>query len=285
MAGRPEIPESPPLGSFLSGWGPAATGIRSPRKTGRPGSPRRAAPTGRAGAGPRGYTGYKPYGEKLHVQSPDLCGTPQPPGGATLGSGLLLFLGNDDSAMNYPDNTYPFRQDSSFLYFFGVDRPRLRRAHGPGPGPHCGVRGRRHPRRHRLDRPPADPGRSGRPGRGRRDRPPGRAGGTPGPGQGPPGAVPASLPARAAPRPAAAPRPPSGGAGRRRVVAVPAGGGGPAGGEVRGGDRRDRAGRGHLPWTCTSRPFARPAPASPRPRSWPRSPRRRWRRAPPWPSR
>jgi len=42
---------------------------------------------------------------------------------ARLGSGLLLFLGNDDSPMNYADNAYPFRQDSSFLYYFGVDRP------------------------------------------------------------------------------------------------------------------------------------------------------------------
>ena len=33
--------------------------------------------------------------------------------------GILLFLGNDDSSMNYADNTYPFRQDSTFLYFFG----------------------------------------------------------------------------------------------------------------------------------------------------------------------
>lgn len=38
----------------------------------------------------------------------------------TLGSGLLLFLGNDESGMNYADNTYHFRQDSTFLYFFGV---------------------------------------------------------------------------------------------------------------------------------------------------------------------
>jgi len=42
---------------------------------------------------------------------------------AQLQSGVLLFLGNDESPMNYADNTYPFRQDSSFLYFFGVDRP------------------------------------------------------------------------------------------------------------------------------------------------------------------
>ena len=27
--------------------------------------------------------------------------------------------------MNYRDNLYPFRQDSSFLYFFGLDRPGL----------------------------------------------------------------------------------------------------------------------------------------------------------------
>ena len=32
-------------------------------------------------------------------------------------TGLLLFLGNDESGMNYTDNTYPYRQDSTFLYF------------------------------------------------------------------------------------------------------------------------------------------------------------------------
>ena len=40
-------------------------------------------------------------------------------------SGVILFLGNEESAMNYPANTYPFRQDSSFLYFFGLDIPGL----------------------------------------------------------------------------------------------------------------------------------------------------------------
>ena len=40
-------------------------------------------------------------------------------------TGLLLFLGNDESGMNYKDNTYPFRQDSTFLYFFGLDFPGL----------------------------------------------------------------------------------------------------------------------------------------------------------------
>ncbi|GJM31960.1 MAG: Xaa-Pro aminopeptidase [Saprospiraceae bacterium] len=40
-------------------------------------------------------------------------------------SGLLLFLGNEESSMNYTDNVYPFRQDSNFLYFFGIDQPHL----------------------------------------------------------------------------------------------------------------------------------------------------------------
>lgn len=44
---------------------------------------------------------------------------------ADVGSGLILFLGNEESPMNYPDNQYPFRQDSSFLYFFGLDCPGL----------------------------------------------------------------------------------------------------------------------------------------------------------------
>src|ERR1035437_7615955 len=40
-------------------------------------------------------------------------------------SGLVLIPGNDESPMNYTDNTYHFRQDSSFLYFFGLDFPGL----------------------------------------------------------------------------------------------------------------------------------------------------------------
>jgi Xaa-Pro aminopeptidase len=38
-------------------------------------------------------------------------------------SGLVLFLGNDESPMNYADNPFHFRQDSTFLYYFGIDRP------------------------------------------------------------------------------------------------------------------------------------------------------------------
>ncbi len=37
--------------------------------------------------------------------------------------GLILLLGNEESPMNYRDNTYHYRQDSSFLYFFGIDAP------------------------------------------------------------------------------------------------------------------------------------------------------------------
>jgi len=39
--------------------------------------------------------------------------------------GIILLLGNTESPMNYGDNTYYFRQDSSFLYFFGLDFQKL----------------------------------------------------------------------------------------------------------------------------------------------------------------
>lgn len=42
-----------------------------------------------------------------------------------IGSGIAVFIGNVESPMNYPDNTYHFRQDSDFLYFFGLDMPGL----------------------------------------------------------------------------------------------------------------------------------------------------------------
>lgn len=44
---------------------------------------------------------------------------------ADIGSGVILLPGNDDSGMNYKDNIYPFRQDSCFLYFTGIDQPGL----------------------------------------------------------------------------------------------------------------------------------------------------------------
>ncbi|MCB0805850.1 MAG: aminopeptidase P family protein [Bacteroidales bacterium] len=42
-----------------------------------------------------------------------------------LKSGLILFLGNPEAPYNYPANTYHFRQDSNFLYYFGLDMPDL----------------------------------------------------------------------------------------------------------------------------------------------------------------
>jgi Xaa-Pro aminopeptidase len=38
----------------------------------------------------------------------------------TIPSGIILLIGNEESSMNYKDNWYPFRQDSSFLYYFGL---------------------------------------------------------------------------------------------------------------------------------------------------------------------
>lgn len=40
-------------------------------------------------------------------------------------SGIILLPGNSESPMNYPDNTYTFRQDSNFSYFFGLNHPNL----------------------------------------------------------------------------------------------------------------------------------------------------------------
>src|ERR1044071_3723016 len=42
-----------------------------------------------------------------------------------LNNGIVLLLGNEDSSMNYKDNCYPFRQDSTFLYYIGLDQPGL----------------------------------------------------------------------------------------------------------------------------------------------------------------
>lgn len=40
-------------------------------------------------------------------------------------TGLGLFIGNSEAPMNYPANAYHFRQDSDFLYYFGLDLPQL----------------------------------------------------------------------------------------------------------------------------------------------------------------
>ena len=42
-----------------------------------------------------------------------------------LDSGIILLMGNDESPINYKDNPYWFRQDSTFLYYFGLYNPEL----------------------------------------------------------------------------------------------------------------------------------------------------------------
>jgi len=42
-----------------------------------------------------------------------------------MGSGKILLMGNDEASMNYTDNTYPYRQDSTFLYYIGIAQPGL----------------------------------------------------------------------------------------------------------------------------------------------------------------
>ena len=41
----------------------------------------------------------------------------------SVGSGIILLLGNNEAPANYPDNCYHYRQDSTFLYFFGQSHP------------------------------------------------------------------------------------------------------------------------------------------------------------------
>ncbi len=40
-------------------------------------------------------------------------------------SGLVLLQGNEEVGRNYKANIYEFRQDSTFLYYFGLDQPNL----------------------------------------------------------------------------------------------------------------------------------------------------------------
>lgn len=38
-------------------------------------------------------------------------------------SGLIIFIGNVEAPAQYKDNQYKFRQDSTWMYFFGIDAP------------------------------------------------------------------------------------------------------------------------------------------------------------------
>ena len=42
-----------------------------------------------------------------------------------LSEGIVWIMGNGESAANYKDNTFPFRQNSNFLYYFGINAPNL----------------------------------------------------------------------------------------------------------------------------------------------------------------
>lgn len=42
-----------------------------------------------------------------------------------VGHGIIIIQGNHEAPCNYTDNTYYFRQDSTFLYFFGLQREDL----------------------------------------------------------------------------------------------------------------------------------------------------------------
>ena len=39
--------------------------------------------------------------------------------------GIAFFPANNEAPFNYPDNTYTYRQDSNFSYYFGLNHPDL----------------------------------------------------------------------------------------------------------------------------------------------------------------
>ena len=39
--------------------------------------------------------------------------------------GIILFVGNAEAPAQYKDNYYKWRQDSSWLYYFGLDEPLM----------------------------------------------------------------------------------------------------------------------------------------------------------------
>src|SRR5580698_4731895 len=45
--------------------------------------------------------------------------------GTLMSKGIILLPGNIESSMSYAANHYSFRQDSTFLYYFGLKRPGL----------------------------------------------------------------------------------------------------------------------------------------------------------------
>ncbi|WP_347217637.1 aminopeptidase P family protein [Chryseobacterium sp.] len=44
---------------------------------------------------------------------------------SNVASGILLFLGNIENPVNFEHNPYYFRQDSTFLYYFGIQEPKI----------------------------------------------------------------------------------------------------------------------------------------------------------------
>ncbi|AWW00660.1 aminopeptidase P family protein [Arcticibacterium luteifluviistationis] len=44
---------------------------------------------------------------------------------SSVNSGLILLMGTNEAPLNCPDNHFRYRQDSSFLYFFGINQPGL----------------------------------------------------------------------------------------------------------------------------------------------------------------
>ena len=58
----------------------------------------------------------QPFNSQTYIQRrAQLC--------AKVNKGIIVLMGNEEAPMNYTDNVYHFRQDSTFLYYFRVNKP------------------------------------------------------------------------------------------------------------------------------------------------------------------
>jgi len=62
---------------------------------------------------------------KIHTFSAETYQTRRKILASNVGSGKIWFPGNRESSVNFKDNWYPFRQDSTFLYYAGLNVPDL----------------------------------------------------------------------------------------------------------------------------------------------------------------
>ena len=65
----------------------------------------------------------KMFGKEVYIGRRKKLAALMHESGKENGRGIAVFLGNTDAPQNYRGNDYKFRQESSFLYYWGIDEP------------------------------------------------------------------------------------------------------------------------------------------------------------------